>query len=117
MAMAAWGQSQSVVRAEARLSGRLILGSEAAGGSHKSTATYDIEDVKVGRRGLTWPFAMTLAEGRFAWVELRLPSGRTIKPLVAVLGHTDGLVSARIVHCFPEHQRALEAHLATASGY
>lgn len=112
MAIAAW--AQTTAKTETRLSGRIILGDEQGS---RATRSYDLDGIKVGRRGVTFPFGEVLATGRFAWVELQLPSGKTIKPLVAVLGANDGTVSARIVHCFPEHQRALDAHLASASGY
>ena len=112
MAIAAWAQQAAKV--ETRLSGRVILGDERGG---RATRAFDLDSLKVGRRGVTFPFAEALEPGRFAWVEVALPSGKTVKPLVAVLGTNDGTVSARIVHCFPEHQRALDAHLASATGY
>jgi len=112
-AAATWTQAAATARATA-LSGRVILG--AAGGDPRATVGHDVDGIKIGRRGVTFPFPVALEPGRFAWVELSL-GGRVIKPLVAVLGSQDGVVSARIVHCFPEHQRALDAHLASASGY
>lgn len=98
----------------ARLAGRVIIGDAK---DARGTTAVDVDPVKLGRRGVTFPFPWALEPGRFAWVEVRLATGKLIKPLVAVLGTADGIVSARIVHCFPEHQRALEAHLASATGY
>lgn len=107
-------QTQNQGRPESRLSGRVIIGDGKGG---KATTIFDVDHIRVGRRGVTFAFPWALEVGRFAWVELKLPSGRTVKPLVSVLGNADGTVSARIVHCFPEHQRALDAHLASATGY
>ncbi|MCC6623872.1 MAG: hypothetical protein IT385_21615 [Deltaproteobacteria bacterium] len=112
---AVWTQGAVGASRGSGLAGRVIIG-DAAGGP-RATTGYDVEGIKIGRRGVTFPFPVALEPGRFAWVELSLGGGRVIKPLVAVLGAQDGVVSARIVHCFPEHQRALDAHLASASGY
>jgi len=106
--------TQTQTQTPARLTGRLIIG-DAQG--TRGTTSYDVSSVKIGRRGLTFAHALPLAVGRFAWVEVELARGKTIKPLVAVLGASDGIVSVRIVHCFPEHQRLIDAHLASASGY
>ncbi|MFO0747413.1 MAG: hypothetical protein U1F43_17360 [Myxococcota bacterium] len=99
---------------ETRLAGRVIIGDVKGA---RGTTAIDVDGIKLGRRGVTFPFPWALDVGRFAWVEVKLASGKTIKPLVAVLGSADGQVSARIVHCFPEHLRALEAQLASATGY
>jgi hypothetical protein len=93
------------------LSARVILG-DARG----STAV-DVDGVKLGRRGIVFRFPWALEAGRHAWLEVLLPSGKKIRPLVSVLGHTEGGVSTRIVHMFPEHQRALESYLASPTGY
>jgi hypothetical protein len=95
----------------AGLTGRVVLG-DARG----STAV-DVDGVRLGRRGLVFHFPWALEVGRHAWVEVTLAGGKKIRPLVSVLGHTEHGVSARIIHLFPEHQRALESHLASPSGY
>lgn len=96
---------------QATLSARVVLG-DARG----STAI-DVDGVKLGRRGLVFHFPWALDAGRHAWVEINLPSGKKIRPLVAVIGQIDGGLSARFVHLFPEHRRALDAFLTSSSGY
>ena len=76
---------------------------------------------------LVFRFPWAIEAGRHAWIELLLPTGRKIRPLVAVLGivesrdpslpSREGSISARYVHLFPEHRRALDAYLASPSGY
>lgn len=112
--MSALAMHQTQTKPAPRLSGRLILGDVQG---TRGTTTFDVDNVRIGRRGLTFPFTQPLAIGRFAWVEVEVARGKTVKPLVAVLAQTDGVVSVRIVHCFPEHQRIIDAHLASASGY
>ena len=58
--------------------------------------------------------------GRFLWVDVELPGGRTIRPLVEVVGQDGNSVSARYRHIFPNHQPLLAAHYGTgrtAAGY
>lgn len=97
--------------AKAALSGRLIIGDA------RSTTAIDIKDIRMGRRGITCAFPWALAEGSHAWIEVELPSGQAIRPLVTVLKSSAGALSVRIVHLFPTQQRSLEAHLASPSGY
>lgn len=96
---------------EPTLNARVVLG-DARG----STAI-DVDGVKLGRRGLVFRFPWALEAGRHAWVEINLPSGKRVRPLVAVIGEADGAISARFVHLFPEHRRALDAFLSSPSGY
>jgi hypothetical protein len=94
------------------LSARVVVG------DLRGSAALEVDQVKLGRRGLVFSFPWVLHAGRHAWVEVTLPSGKRVRPLVAVLGRTDeGLTSARYVHVFPEHRRALDAYLASPSGY
>lgn len=95
---------------------RLLTGRVVLGDSRGSTAI-DVERIRVGRRGLVFPFPWALEAGRHAWVEIVLPSGKRIRPLVTVLQTTEAGISARFVHLFPEHRRALDAMLASPSGY
>ena len=96
---------------EVPLTARVIVGD-----SRGSTAV-DVGGVKVGRRGLVFRFPWAIDAGRHAWIEILLPNGRKIRPLVAILGQTDDGTSARYVHLFPEHRRALDAYLGSATGY
>ena len=93
------------------------LGARVVLGDARGSTSVDVDGVKLGRRGLVFRFPWALAEGSHAWIEVLLPSGKKVRPLVAVLGHADGTPSARFVHLFPEHRRALDAYLASPSGY
>jgi hypothetical protein len=93
------------------LAARVVLGDA------RGSTSVDVTGVKVGRRGLVFRFPWALTPGSHAWIELLLPSGKKIRPLVAVLGQAEGGTSARYVHLFPEHRRALDAFLASPSGY
>lgn len=97
--------------AERTLPGRIILG------DNRGPTAIDVERIRLGRRGLVFDFPWALEAGRHAWVEVNLPSGKRIRPLVCVLQTTEAGVSARIVHLFPEHRRALDAALTSPSGY
>jgi hypothetical protein len=93
------------------LTARVVLGDV------RGSTAVDVDGVRLGRRGIVFRFPWALEAGRHAWLEILLPSGKKIRPLVSVLGTADGGTSARIVHLFPEHQRALESYLASPSGY
>lgn len=93
------------------ISGRVILGDQ------RGSTAVEVERIRLGRRGLVFQFPWALEAGRHAWVELTLPTGKRIRPLVCVLQTTEGGVSARFVHLFPEHRRALDAALSSPSGY
>lgn len=86
-------------------------------GDARGSTALDVDGVKLGRRGLVFRFPWALEAGRHAWVEVLLPSGKKIRPLVAVIGQVEGGLSARFVHLFPEHRRALDAYLSSPSGY
>ena len=92
-------------------SGRVILGDA------RGSTSVDVGGVRVGRRGLVFRFPWALEAGRHAWIELLLPTGKKIRPLVTVIGPSEGGLSARFVHLFPEHRRALDAYLASPTGY
>jgi len=93
------------------LSGRVVLGD-----SRGSTAI-DVDSIRLGRRGLVFSFPWALQPGSHAWIEVTLPTGKKIRPLVSVIQTTEQGVSARFVHLFPEHRRALDTLLASPSGY
>jgi len=96
---------------EATLGARVILGDA------RGSTSVDVDGVKLGRRGLVFRFPWAIEAGRHAWIELLLPTGKKVRPLVTVIGPTEGGISARFVHLFPEHRRALDAYLASPSGY
>ncbi len=103
---------------EPALGGAAPLSARVVVGDLRGASAIDVDQVRLGRRGLVFRFPWYLPEGRHAWVELNLPTGKRIRPLVAVLGRSeDGLTSARFVHLFPEHRRALDTYLASPSGY
>ena len=93
------------------LSGRVIVGDQ------RGSTAVDVDRIRLGRRGLVFSFPWALEAGSHAWVEVTLPTGKRIRPLVSVLQTTEAGVSARFVHLFPEHRRALDASLASPSGY
>ena len=93
------------------LAGRVLLGDA------KGLTAIEVSDIRISRRGLTCNFPWALPEGSHAWVEVNLPNGTTLKPLVAVLRSSAGNLSARIVHLFPTQQKALETWVASSSGY
>ncbi len=104
-------QSRQDTGARQPLEGRVIIGDA------RSTTAIDVKDVRIGRRGITCAFPWALPEGSHAWVEVELPTGQKLRPLVAVLRSSAGALSVRIVHLFPVQQRALEAWVGSASGY
>jgi hypothetical protein len=93
------------------LTGRVLIGDA------KGLTAIEVSDLRIARRGLTCNFPWALAEGSHAWVEVNLPNGTTLKPLVAVLKSSAGSLSARIVHLFPVQQKALESWVTSSSGY
>ncbi|HRE92191.1 MAG TPA: hypothetical protein PK095_23955 [Myxococcota bacterium] len=97
--------------AEKVISGRVVLGDQ------RGSTAVEVERIRLGRRGLVFQFPWALEAGRHAWVELTLPTGKRIRPLVCVLQTSEGGVSARFVHLFPEHRRALDAALSSPTGY
>ena len=50
-----------------------------------------------------------------AWVDLALPGGLRIRPLVKLSQRIEGGVTARFVHLFPRDRLTLEAYHATRS--
>jgi hypothetical protein len=63
------------------------------------------------------PFMGEVTHHELGLLEIeRVPPGKYV-PLVVVLGQSEGMVSARYVHLFPDQRRALDAYLATPSGY
>jgi hypothetical protein len=66
----------------------------------------------VGRRGAVFATAEGFGEATHAWVEVTMPDGATIRPLVAVGKPGDGQTPVRFVHMFPAEQRALDAYHA-----
>lgn len=93
------------------LSGRVVLG------DIRGSTSIDVDSIRLGRRGLVFSFPWALEAGRHAWVEVTLPTGKKIRPLVSVIQMTEQGVAARFVHLFPEHRRALDTLLASPSGY
>ena len=93
------------------LTGKVVIGDQ------RGATMVEVDQIRLGRRGLTFRFPWSIETGKHAWVEVVLPTGKRIRPLVAVLSACEGSISARFVHIFPEHQRALDSHLASATGY
>ena len=73
------------------------------------TQQLDTTVTSVGPRGLRIATDGALGEQRNLWVSLELPTGKTIRPLVDVLGTRDGQLSTRYRHLFPKDRAALDA--------
>ncbi len=69
----------------------------------------------VGWRGLLLSAEPGIQADAHAWVELPLPTGARIKPLVQLKPRVEGGATARFVHLFPSDRQALEAYHATRS--
>ncbi len=82
------------------------------------TRELDTTVTAVGWRGLLLaaePDLWTTPTGDHAWLELPLPTGDRIRPLVQLSPRADGGATARFVHLFPADRQALEAYHATRS--
>lgn len=53
--------------------------------------------------------------GHHAWLDMTLPTGARIRPLVQLSPRTEGGATARFVHLFPSDRHAIEAYQATRS--
>ena len=77
----------------------------------------------IGRRGvvLETPSGLAVAHSRrFAWLNLTLPGGERIRPLVEIGEVNGGRTPVRFKHLMPNHQHALDAFhqgRATPAGY
>lgn len=91
----------------AQYTARVTLGRSAA-----ATRTLELPLRFVGRRGAVFATAEGFGGATHAWVEVTMPGGATIRPLVAVGKPGDGQTPVRFVHMFPAEQRALDAHHA-----
>jgi hypothetical protein len=83
---------------------RVTLGREAA-----SVRTVELPLRSVGRRGAIFATAEGFGDASHAWVEVTMPDGATIRPLVAVGTPTGDQTPVRFVHMFPAERQALEA--------
>ena len=83
--------------------------------AHGQTRGLDATVTAVGWRGLLLNSEGVVDAGAHAWVELPLPTGNRIRPLVQLNPRADGGATARFVHLFPEDRQALEAYHATRS--
>ena len=79
------------------------------------TRELDATVTAVGWRGLLLGGAPDIADGAHAWVDMALPTGQTIRPLVQFTARAEGGATARYVHLFPADRQALEAYHATRS--
>ena len=93
----------------------------ALGGFGRERATVDTRVTGLGLRGLVLADGLdAVAEGTMAWVDVTLPTGAHIRPLVQLGAGRAGRRPARFRHLLPAHRVALEAFQAsqaTASGY
>ena len=67
----------------------------------------------LGWRGLVCEAAFGVELGEHAWVDLTLPTGKTIRPLVQLEPRAAGRATGRFVHLFPKDRQALEAYHAS----
>ncbi|MCB9789271.1 MAG: hypothetical protein H6744_21555 [Deltaproteobacteria bacterium] len=82
------------------------------GRSASATRTLELPLRSVGRRGAVFATAEGFGDATHAWVEVTMPDGATIRPLVAVGAPGNGQTPVRFVHMFPAERRALEAYHA-----
>ncbi len=82
------------------------------GRSTAATRTLELPLRFVGRRGAVFATAEGFGDATHAWVEVTMPDGVTIRPLVAVGKPGEGHTPVRFVHMFPAEQRALDAYHA-----
>ena len=97
------------------MSARLTLGRQPS-----EQVVVDAEVRAVGRRGAVLRTADPLAGASHAWLELTLPGGEIIRPLVRVGRENDGHTPVRFRHVWPRDRAALEAFhaaRATRAGY
>ena len=69
----------------------------------------------LGWRGLVLRSEALATPGAHAWIDLPLPTGKRIRPLVQLNPRVEGGTTARFVHLFPRDRQALEAYHATRS--
>ncbi|MGM0577333.1 MAG: hypothetical protein ACQEXJ_16530 [Myxococcota bacterium] len=97
-----------------------LTASVTVGSAAETTRTLDVGVRSIGRRGVVLKTAGDLGGARHAWMDLALPGGRSIRPLVEIGRSDQGHTPVRFKHLFPRDREALEAfHLsrATTSGY
>ncbi|MEZ4268662.1 MAG: hypothetical protein R3F39_20075 [Myxococcota bacterium] len=82
------------------------------GRAMNATRTLELPLRSVGRRGAVFATAEGFGDAAYAWVEVTMPDGATIRPLVAVGKPGEGQTPVRFVHLFPAEQRALDAYHA-----
>jgi hypothetical protein len=74
----------------------------------------------LGRRGAVLSAASDVGAATHAWLELALPGGGTIRPLVELGDASDGQLPVRFRHVSPRDRGTLEAYhaaRATPAGY
>ena len=67
----------------------------------------------LGWRGLILDADGGVPSGAHAWLDVPLPTGRRIRPLVQLEARGQGGATARFVHLFPRDRQALEAYHAS----
>ena len=67
----------------------------------------------LGWRGLVCDASFRVEPGAHAWVDLALPTGKNIRPLVQLEPRREGGATGRFVHLFPKDRQALEAYHAS----
>jgi hypothetical protein len=85
--------------------------------NHTNHAQQDVAATvtAVGWRGIVFDVDTGVDAGAHAWLDLALPSGKHIRPLVQLQPRVEGGTTARFVHLFPGDRQALEAYHATRS--
>ena len=79
----------------------------------QSVESLPIRVTALGWRGLVCETAFSVEPGAHAWVDLELPTGKTIRPLVQLEPRVSGQATGRFVHLFPKDRHALEAYHAS----
>lgn len=97
------------------------LGAELIwGGMGRLRSSVPVQVSSLGRRGMVLEAPAVVGGQGFAWVEMALPGGRTIRPLVEVGQANGGSLPVRFRHVFPDDRRALDSYhggRANQSGY
>ena len=83
--------------------------------AHHTQQAVDASVTAVGWRGLVFDVDTCVDPGTHAWLDLALPTGKHIRPLVQLQPRVEGGTTARFVHLFPRDRQALEAYHATRS--
>jgi len=87
------------------LKAELILGGKGQPGPSEP-----VDVIGLGWRSMVIKADAALGECRHAWIEIGLPGGDVIRPLVEVIDGKDGVFTAGVKHIFPNDRKTLETY-------